>query len=68
VDILLRARGVDVVHIPLGERCKWTEHFIIATAKSPRHIRMLAGAALHAVKSRTRCVPYTGSHTTAFAW
>ena len=68
VDILLRARGVDVVHIPLGERCKWTEHFIIATAKSPRHIRMLAGAALHAVKSRTRCVPYTGSHTTALAW
>ena len=39
------ARGIDVVHLELGGVCSWTDHFVIATAKSPRHIRMVG---LHA--------------------
>ena len=56
VDILLRARASDVVSIPVAEKCTWTEHFVVGTARSPRHIRMLAGAVLHAVKKRTKYV------------
>ena len=56
VDILLRARASDVVSIPVARKCAWTEHFVVGTARSPRHIRMLAGAVLHAVKKRTKYV------------
>ena len=52
-DILVRAKGVDVVTMDVSAKCKWTEAFVVATAKSPRHVRVLAGAVLHAVKSRT---------------
>lgn len=53
VDILLKARGKDIVNLDISEKCTWTDNFIIATAKSPRHIRMLAGAVLYALKQRT---------------
>ena len=56
VRILLKAKGADVVVIPVKEKCNWTDHFVVGTAKSPRHIRMLAGAVLHAVKKRTRFI------------
>ena len=54
--ILLKAKGADVVVIPVKEKCNWSDHFVVCTAKSPRHIRMLAGAVLHAVKKRTKFV------------
>jgi ribosome silencing factor RsfS/YbeB/iojap len=44
------------VSIPVRERCGWADFFVVATARSPRHIRMLAGAVLHAVKQRVRYV------------
>ena len=56
VSLLLKAKGADVVSIPVRERCGWADHFVIATARSPRHIRMLAGAVLHAVKQRVSYV------------
>ena len=56
VALLLKAKGADVVSIPVGEKCGWADHFVVATARSPRHIRMLAGAVLHAVKQRVRYV------------
>mmetsp|Transcript_45053 Transcript_45053/g.72336 ORF Transcript_45053/g.72336 Transcript_45053/m.72336 type:complete len:413 (+) Transcript_45053:85-1323(+) len=56
VDILLNARGNDVVSINVTERCNWTDYMIICTAKSPRHIRMLSGSILYAVKKRTNYV------------
>ena len=54
--MLLKAKGADVVSIPVRERCGWADHLVIATARSPRHIRMLAGAVLHAVKQRVSYV------------
>ena len=56
VDLLLKAKGADVVTIPVREKCGWADHFVVATARSPRHIRALAGAVLHAVKQRVRFV------------
>jgi len=53
VELLVAARGMDVVTFKVTGRCHWTDHFIISTAKSPRHIRMLAAAVLNAVKLRT---------------
>ena len=56
VDLLLKAKGADVTTIPVHEKCGWADHFVVATARSPRHIRALAGAVLHAVKQRVRFV------------
>ena len=56
VSLLLKAKGADVVSIPVREKCGWADFFVVATARSPRHIRMLAGAVLHAVKQRVRYV------------
>ena len=56
VGLLLKLKGADIVSIPVTERCGWADHFVVATARSPRHIRALAGAVLHAVKQRVRYV------------
>lgn len=56
VDLLLKAKGSDIVCIPVSEKCGWADYFVVATARSPRHIRMLAGSVLHAVKQRVKYV------------
>jgi ribosome silencing factor RsfS/YbeB/iojap len=56
VDLLVRARGIDVMAINVRDQCTWTDHLIIATARSFHHLKALAGAVLHAVKARTEYV------------
>ena len=56
VELLVRAKGIDVVAINVRDQCTWTDHLIITTARSKQHLRALAGAVLHAVKARTEYV------------
>ncbi|CEF99751.1 Protein Iojap/ribosomal silencing factor RsfS [Ostreococcus tauri] len=56
VHLLVRARGIDVMAINVRDQCAWTDHLIIATARSAQHLKALAGAVLHAVKARTEYV------------
>lgn len=56
VQLLVRARGIDVMAINVREQCTWTDHLILATARSEHHLKALAGAVLHAVKARTEYV------------
>ena len=56
VQLLVRARGIDVMSINVRDQCTWTDHLIIATARSAHHLKALAGAVLHAVKARTEYV------------
>lgn len=56
VQLLVRARGMDVMAINVRDQCTWTDFLIIATARSAQHLKALAGAVLHAVKARTEYV------------
>ena len=56
VQLLVRARGIDVMAINVREQCTWTDYLILATARSEHHLKALAGAVLHAVKARTEYV------------
>ena len=42
VELLVRAKGIDVVAINVRDQCTWTDHLIITTAPSKQHLRALA--------------------------
>jgi len=56
VKLLVRARGIDVMTVNVRDRCTWTDHLVIATARSFHHLKALAGSVLYAVKRRTEYV------------
>ena len=42
VELLVRAKGIDVVAINVRDQCTWTDHLVITTARSKQHLRALA--------------------------
>jgi len=52
VDILVKARGKDVMAIRIREKCSWADWLILCTGKSPRHISDLSHAVMFEFKKR----------------
>ena len=52
VEILVKARGKDVMAIRIREKCSWADWLILCTGKSPRHISDLSHAVMFEFKKR----------------
>ena len=52
VEILVKARGKDVMAIRIREKCSWADWLILCTGKSPRHISDLSHAVMFEYKKR----------------
>ena len=52
VNILVKARGKDVMAIRVREKCSWADWLILCSGKSPRHISDLAHAVMFEYKKR----------------
>lgn len=51
-DALVDAHATKVTVLDVSSECTWTDHFIIATARSMHHLEMLASAAKERAKRR----------------
>ena len=54
VNILVKARGKDVMAIRVREKCSWADWLVLCSGKSPRHISdlMIGHAVMFEYKKR----------------
>ncbi|WCJ39446.1 Protein Iojap-related mitochondrial [Euphorbia peplus] len=54
VKILTDVKADDVKVIPVGDRCAWADHMVIATGRSTWHVKNIAQALLYQAKEKQR--------------
>jgi ribosome-associated protein len=52
--VLIDAHGEDIAIMDVRGRCSFTDHMVVASARSTQHARAMAAAVLHEVKTRCK--------------
>jgi ribosome-associated protein len=53
-QLLVKANAIDIVMINVMGKCAFTDHMVLASARSHRSVHMLAQAVLHELKQRCK--------------